>query len=336
MDKLRAIEYFVRTVESGSFGAAARALDVSTPAVTQLVAALERVLGVVLLHRSSRGVALTAHGERYYEVARMATSDLQEIERQLDPRGARPHGTLSVGMRTGVGATCVMPRVGRFLARYPEVELVVKPVETLAEISGLDVDLTVMTGWPPTGDFAIRMLAQTRNVVCASPEYWRKAGEPTEPESLLEHDCLVLRSSGGTLLDRWIFERGGERRTIDVKPRILSYHSMWIQAAARAGVGVIRVADFSVRDDLLSGALRPVLLDWEALEAPQHFVVYRPRQRQSRLVRVFVDFLVEIFAEWDRDQPISRLAVRAAKPDWFGRVQGRQSMHARRRHSPAR
>jgi len=336
MDKLRAIEYFLRTAESGSFGNAARLLDVSTPAVTQLVAALERSLGTILLHRSPRGVALTADGERYYQVARAAAGELQDIEKLLGPRGAKPRGTLTVGMRSGVAQSIVLPRIGRFLSRYPDVELVLKPAETLAEIEAQDVDVAVMTGWPPARDFAVRALAFTKHVVCASPGYWRRMGEPVEPEGLLEHECLVMRSSGGTLLDRWTFERNGDRRTIDVRGRLLSHHSTWIQAAACAGAGVIRVGDFSVQRDLAAGTLKRVLLDWEALEPPMHFAVYRPGQRQSILVRVFVDFLVEVFSATEDGGRIDLPAGRITKPEWFGRAHGRQSAYAARRKSAAR
>jgi LysR family transcriptional activator of dmlA len=336
MDKLRAIQYFIRTVEAGSFGGAARALDVTTPAVTQLVAALERSLGILLLHRSPRGVMLTADGERYFHVALALTRELQHIELQLGPRGAKPRGTLTVGMRSGVGQSCVMPHVGQFLARYPDVELVLKPVETLADVDNGEMDLAVMTGWPPAGDYAVRVLAQTRNVVCASPDYWRAMGEPREPDGLREHECLVLRSSGGALLDRWMFERGAERRTVDVRARLLSYHSTWIQEAASAGAGVIRVADFSVQHHLRTGLLVPTLRDWEALEAPMHFVVFRPRQRQSRLVRAFVDFLVGIFDALGRSEVVRADAARTARPEWFGRIQGRQSTHVVRRRAARR
>ena len=323
MDKLRAIEYFIRTVEAGSFGAAARLLDVTTPAVSQLVGTLERSLGITLLHRSPRGIAITADGHRYYEVLHRLTDDLRDIERRLGP-GSRPRGTLTVGMRAGVAQVFVMPHIGRFLAHYPDVNVILKPVETLEEVGRQGLDLAVMTGWPPSGDYAVRILGQTRSVICASPDYWRHAGEPKDPDELRQHECLVLRSSGGTLLDRWAFQRDGERRLVDVRARVLSYQSTWVQEAACSGAGVIRVADFSVQHHLSNGLLVAALADWEVLESPMHFAVFRARQRQSRLVRAFVDFLLEIFSATQRDAA----ARQPGRPAWFGRVQGRQSMHA--------
>src|SRR5712691_1179935 len=123
IDKLRAIEYFNRAIEYGSFAAAARSCDVSAAAVTQLIGGLERSLGVTLFHRSRHGLALTADGERYYETSRHVAEALREVEQGLNPRGAKPRGTLIVGVRPSLGHQLVAPALPRFLARYPEVEL---------------------------------------------------------------------------------------------------------------------------------------------------------------------------------------------------------------------
>ncbi len=142
-----------------------------------------------------------------------------------------------------------------------------------------------------------------------------------------------MRSSGGTLLDRWIFERNGERRTVDVKARLFCDDRTWLDAAACAGLGVIRAADLSLMPHLASGALVPILTDWESLEAPTIFAAYPRSQRQSKLVRVFVDFLVEVFAELERTRTVGpgRATPRVPKPEWFGRAQGLQSAFDKRR-----
>jgi DNA-binding transcriptional LysR family regulator len=332
MDKLRAIQYLTRAVEAGSFAAAAKSLDVSTPAVAQLVRALERSLGVVLFHRTTRGLSLTADGERYYEKSRKITADLLDLEQGIGPDGAKPRGTLTVGMRQAVGQNCVMPRITRFLERFPDVELVSKPARTVRDIDEEKLDVVVLIGWPSERDLVVRPLAQTRYVVCASPEYWMRAGRPHEPEELRNHHCLLFRSSAEILLDRWIFEKKGERRTVDVKSRLLSDDRPWLDEAACAGAGVIRLADLTLSRYLSSGLLVPVLTDWEALEAPTIYAAYRRGQRQSKLVRVFLDFLVEVFTELERERmpaPTSGI-VRVSKPEWFGRTRGRQSAYVAR------
>ena len=333
MDKLRAIEYFNRATETGSFSAAARSFDVSTSAVTQLLASLDRSLGVLLFHRTSRGISLTSDGKRYYRVSRLVAGELQAVEQRLGPSGARPRGMLTVGMRSNVAQGCVLPRIGRFLATFPEIELILKPVESIEQIEAQDIDLAVMTGWPPERDYVVRYLAQTHLVVCASPEYWLREGKPEHPEELARHHCLLLRSSGGALLDRWTFEKNGERRVVDVKGRLLSDVGSWVDVAACAGVGICKLD----RHYFTAGKLVPVLTDWQVLEAPLHFAVYRPAQRQSKLVRVFLDFLVEVFAELESecDSASDHLTARVSTPEWYGHAHGRQSDYLTRRRKDA-
>ena len=339
MDKLRAIEYFNRAVEAGSFAAAARTLAVTTPAVTQSIAALERALGTALFHRSKRGLTLTADGERYHAISRRLTADLDEIERQLNPRGAKPRGTLTVGMRPPLGQNCVMPRIPAFLASFPEVDLVLKPVNTVQDIDGKNLDLMVLAGWAPQRDLVMRKLGQTRLLVCASPEYWARAGRPADPEALRGHHCLVYRGTPGVLLDQWSFEKNGERRTIDVASRLLSDERLWIEEAACAGAGVIRVPDLTVARHIASGRLIPVLTDWIALEAPMIYAAYAPRNRSSPVMRVFLDFLVKVFEELERGRtpPPGGEIPRVPRPQWVGRTRGRQSAYvARSRKSAGR
>lgn len=332
MDKLRAIQYFNRAAEIGSFAGTARYFGVSTPAVTQLIRTLERSLGVTLLYRAPHGLALTAEGERYYEVSRKLADELHDIEQRLGPGGPRLRGALSVGMHSSLGQNCVMPRIRRFLVQYPEIELVLKPIVTFAEMEEKNLDLAVLVGWPPERDLIVKPLAQTRLVVCAAPEYWAREGMPGDPEELQRHSCLALRSSGGTLLDRWSFARGAERRVVDVKTRFFSDDRGWLAEVACAGGGIVRMGDFVLSRYLSHGLLVPALTDWEALEAPQVFAAYPPSLRRSKPLRAFLDFLVEVFRELERErpQPIKPMP-RAPKPDWFGRAQGRHSRYVERK-----
>jgi DNA-binding transcriptional LysR family regulator len=327
MDKLRAMHYVVRTAETGSFAAAAKSLDVSTPAVSQLVNALERSLGVRLFHRTTHGLSLTPDGERYYEASRRIAAEVTDLERGLVPRDARLRGTLTVGIRLALGQYCIMPRIARFLARYPDVELVNKPARSVQDIDAQKLDIAVLLGWPSERNLVVRPLAQTRYVVCASPEYWNREGRPQDPDELSAHHCLLFRSSGDILLDRWIFEKAGERRTVDVKSRLVTDDRPWLDEAARGGAGVMRLADLTVSRQLASGDLEPVLTDWEALEAPTIFAAYPPGHRHSRVVRAFLEFLVELFTELENERRplVAGRVARVPKPEWFGRARGRQS-----------
>lgn len=330
MDKLRAIEYMIRAVEDGSFTAAAKSLEVSTPAIAQLIRSLERSLGVVLFHRTTRGIALTADGKRYYEASRKFKSDLRELEQNLGTAGAKVRGTLTIGMRDAVGLNCVMPRISQFLTRFPEIELVVKPARTIQDIAEKNLDIAVLIGWPTDRDLVVRLLAQTRYVVCASPSYWQQAGLPKQPNDLNNHHCLLFKSSAEILLDRWIFEKEGERHTVDVQSRLLSDDRPWLDQAVIGGAGVIRLADLTVHRYLASGQLMPVLTDWKALEAPTIYAAYPRSQRQSKLVRAFLNFLIDVFAELEGERSSESGSSAVPKPEWFGRTHGRQSAYVSR------
>jgi DNA-binding transcriptional LysR family regulator len=328
VDKLRAIQYFNRAVETGSFAAAARSLAVSTPAVTQLVSALERSLGLLLVHRSPRGLLLTPDGERYYRTSQRLVSDLRELEQQLGAGGGKPRGTLTVGMRQSVAEHCVMPRIASFLSRFPDVELVTRAVTT-EQVERQSLDVAVMVGWPPEGSLVSRHLAQTRHIVCASADYWAKTGKPQHPSELRDHHCLVFRNDEGMLVDRWSFSKEGKQCSVDVRTRLLSDNRSWLDAAALAGAGVMRVTDLTSGRYFLSGRLVPVLTDWDSMEAPTIYAVYARAQRRSKLLRVFLDFLAEVFedAERERMPAPAKPVARVPQPRWFGHDRGRQSAH---------
>lgn len=329
MDKLRAIQYFNQAVTSGSLTGAARFFNVSTASVAELVSALEQSIGAPLLHRTRQGISLTADGEKYYEISRTLVDDLHEVEQRIGSRANELRGTLAVGIRDSIGQCCVMPKLNRFLTRHPRVDLVLKPIISIDDLDDRALDLGVVIGWPPEREIAVRPLIQTRLMVVASPDYWHTHGKPETPGDLKGHDGMVIRSTGGTQLDRWIFQRQRERCTVDVRSRVFSDERNWLYEALRGGCGVARLADITLLQDIRAGSLVPVLLDWEALEAPMVFAAFQPRARQSRLLRAFLDFLVDVFAEIDIERrPLAPGHTRPVpKPEWFGRVRGRHSAH---------
>jgi DNA-binding transcriptional LysR family regulator len=328
MDKFRALEYFNRAVETGSLASAGRSLGVSTPAISTLIATLERSLGVQLFIRGPRGLSLTPDGERYYLASRKIAMELADIEQRLRAGDSRKRGTLVIGMRHSVAEHCVMPRIARFLIQFPEIDLVTRSVLT-TEVEREHIDIAVHVGWPPEGNLIARHLAQTRHVICAAPGYWTTAGVPRHPEELAHHHCLVFRNDEGVLVDRWTFSKNGERCSVDVKTRLTGDNRGWLDVAAVGGAGVMRVTDLTTGPLLSSGRLVPALTEWNSVEAPTIYALYPRRLRQSKIARLFLDFLSEIFAEIEKERvPAHRGAVpRITQPHWFGRAKGRQSAY---------
>jgi LysR family transcriptional regulator for bpeEF and oprC len=318
MDRLRAMEYLVRVVEAGSFAAAARELDVSPPAVTQLIAALERELGAQLLRRDSRHLSLTPDGEEFLPACTNALVELRAAEARLSVNRTRASGKLVVGMQRRTGQA-VAPFIPDFLARHPGITLdfrvVPNPKVPLAAL----VDVLVFVGWLEDVDMVAKRIAQTRYVTCAAPAYWRAHGVPNDPDELCAHDCLAFRSPWGVVIDVWKYRRGEEVRSVVFEPRVVSEDLDWMATLAADGAGVTRMVDLSTRPYFEQGLLQPVLEDWEALEAPPVHVMYRRGSRPSARVRAFVDFVTEIFANLDASRvgAMERKVAPVPMPSWF-------------------
>jgi LysR family transcriptional regulator for bpeEF and oprC len=282
--------------------------------VTHLIAALERELGAPLLRRNSRHLSLTPDGEQFLPACTIALEELRTATARLPVNRIQASGKLVVGMQKAFGHF-----VAPFLARHPgltlDLRFVRNPKDPLASL----VDVLVFIGWIEDPDMVAKRAGQMRYVTCASPAYWKTYGVPQDPDELRRHDCLVLRSAWGAVLDLWKYQRGEEVRSVALEPRMLSDDMDWMIDAAIRGAGVVRLIDLKIRPFLEQGLLEPMLADWEALEAPPIHVMYRRGSRPSARVRAFADFVNELCADmeaWRRGAGQSRSAA-VPMPSWF-------------------
>src|SRR5215510_10594877 len=292
MDQLRAITYFLTVARFRSITAAAHEFDVSAPAVSQLISALERELGVTLLRRTSRHVSLTVDGEIFLPACETAVAQLRGAVQRLASNQTRPAGKLVLGMARIVGEY-VAPFLADFLAQHPDLTLDVRLVQKPEVPLAASVDVLAIVGWPKDTDMSALRIAQTRLLTCASPGYWQAHGIPADPDELRAHSCLAFRTPWDVVLDLWKYRRGPEERSVAIEPRIVTDDRDWMIQAAVRGAGVVRVADVAAPQIFEQGLLQPVLPDWEALEAPPIYAMYR--RRPPARVRAFLDFLTEIF-----------------------------------------
>lgn len=318
MDKLRAIEYFVRVVECGGFSAAARQLEVSTPAVSKLIAALERQLGVPLLVRDSRRVVLTADGDRYLQTCARALGELRAAEGELSSGRTRARGKLVVGLSRVIGPNCVMPFLPEFQRRHPDIELDVRAVHYPQEPQAALCDVLLLIGWGEDPDWVMRTLTWNRVGVVAAPTYWTQHGQPSDPLELKQHRCVAYRLPRGLVYDHWKFRRGDETREVAVKPYLIADDRDTLLQAVLAGIGVMWASDLTVLPQLRSGGLRPVLTDWTGLEPPPVRLHYRRGGRNQAKVRAFGDFVTELMARLEASR-VSGLqaAGEGPVPGWF-------------------
>ncbi|MBS2036949.1 LysR family transcriptional regulator [bacterium] len=289
MERFQAMSLFVAVADNGSFQEAARLFDLSPPAVTRAIAALEKRLDVKLLHRTTRQVRLTEVGTSYLEDCRRILSDLQEAEESTSGSYRAPRGTLHVTAPVLFGQTFVLPALLDFLDLYPEVRgrtLFVDRVVNLLD-EGLDVALRI--GQLADSALIASRVGQTRRVLCASPGYLEKHGVPAHPAELNRHRLCL--SSGLGSAAHLEFSHGLDKLRQPVScPLTVSSNIEAIRAAV-AGWGLTRVLSYQIVEELSRGQLQIVLPEFEPEPWPI-YVLHQEGHKVSAKVRAFVDFLV--------------------------------------------
>lgn len=299
MDLFLAMQVFRRVAELQSFSAAARDLRLSNAAVSKHVATLEDRLRTKLILRTTRRMSLTAEGAAYYERCARVLDDLEETERSLSSAAAAPSGTLRVNAPMSFGLLHVAPLVPEVLSRWPEMRLELGFTDRFVDVveEGVDVVVRIAAELPDSATLLVQRLARVRQVICASPGYLKKHGEPRAPEELLGHDCIVysLGRTGGA----WDFEGPEGPSRVEVAGRLAVNNSLVIRDVLLAGQGIARLPLFYVGRELKSGRLRVVLAEHEPPPI-SICAVYQRSRHLSPKVRVFVELLRERFsaADW--------------------------------------
>jgi DNA-binding transcriptional LysR family regulator len=288
MDKLRAMDTFVRIVESGSLTAAADALEVSGPSVVRLLAGLERSLDVRLLNRTTRRIALTDEGRDYYERCKRILAEVEEAEAAAGNRRGAPRGLLRITAPVLFGRMHVAPLAAAFTRAHPgataDLLLVDRVVNLLEE--GLDVGVRLAA----LEDSALVALpvGEVRRVVCASPDYLARAGTPREPRDLRAHACLRFAGIGST--QEWTFVAAGRRISVPVAGPLSSNQAEPLVDACAEGLGIGNFLSYQVAPLVAAGRLKLVLADWYPPPVPVS-VVYPHAKLLPARTRLCVDWL---------------------------------------------
>ena len=295
MDQFTRIRAFIKVVQAGSFSAAAREVA-SISSVARQVKGLEEELGVRLLNRNTRSLSLTDAGRHYYERVTSIARDLDTATAEVKSLQEDVKGLLRVSLRVTAGTTIVVPALPRFVAKYPDLQLDVVLTDERRDLIANNIDVAMWLGDIPDADIVARRLSPSQRIVCASPAYFAKRGIPRAPEDLRHHDCLLF--SAPTYRDKWSFTRDGEREEVEVKGSVRSDNGLVLLSAGMAGLGLIVVHEWMVRNLLAEGRMIRVLGDYIVNPRPgeaELYAVYPSSRGLSRMVRVFVDFLVEAF-----------------------------------------
>ncbi len=296
MDNLHGILVFLNVVEAGTLSGAARKLGVTTAAVSASLARLEKKLSVRLLDRTTRRVAMTPEGSEFYSRCSQIVKDLDDAERVVSQSGREPGGLLRVGMPQGLGRMWLIPQLPRFLRQYPAVTLEIICRDFSAQTRDSELDISIRSGELQPSRLAARQLAKCRYAVCASPEYFEAHGTPKTVENLDQHVCLTYRRPRNGRIRQWRFRGSGDDYSRAIRSAMTFNSNEGLVAAALAGIGVIQVADYYVRQELASGDLIEVLPAHKA-GGYEISVLFPHYQNLAPKHRAFIDFLVAIFNE---------------------------------------
>lgn len=309
MNKLLAMQLFVRVVETGGITRAADGLRMPKASATALLQKLEANLGVRLLNRTTRRVSVTPEGLGYYERCVEILAKVSEAEEALGQGEGKVHGRLRVDSPTLMARSVIVPALPAFFARYPKVELELGSSERRADLVEEGIDCAVWSGELEDSSVVARRVGLLYLATCAAPSYLREHGDPTHPSDLTQHCCINHFSPRTAKIFDWVFAKDGVRTQTALRGHIALDDENSYVAAAEAGLGIAQIPAFVLKEAMERGTLDVVLGEWLPEPAPL-YVVYPQHRQLSSKVRVFVDWIAELFSEHDGIQLRSRLPLR--------------------------
>ncbi|MGH8853126.1 MAG: LysR substrate-binding domain-containing protein, partial [Telluria sp.] len=295
MNKLQAMEVFIQVVDCGSFTKAAEMLKLPKATVSTLVQTLESTLSVKLLHRTTRQVMITSDGAAYYERCIQILSDVRDAEESLSRHRLSPSGRLRVDTPTGLSSEILIPALPAFFERYPDITLELGSTDRPVDLVEEGVDCAVRGGELLDPNLIARRIGVINFVTCASPDYLARHGIPQHPRDLERHRCVNYFSAKNGKIFNWDFTRDGERIEVALPGAIALNDSNAYVQAGLAGLGVITMTDYLLVQHLASGRMVPLLTEWAIDPLPVH-IVYPQNRHLSAKVRVFVEWVSELFA----------------------------------------
>ncbi len=304
MDKLRAMRTFAAIADLGSLTAAARALGSSLPAVVRLLAALEAELGVRLLQRTTRRLALTDAGRRYLERCRQLETLLEEADAEARAEQTEPRGTLLVTAPVLFGTRHVASGVTAFVQRHREVRVELQLLDRVVNLVEEGLDVGVRIGELQDSSLIARPVSTLRRLTVAAPAYLKRSGTPLHPRELRAHNCIT-RSDGSS---GWPFRIEGRLSSVPVQGNLRVNQTAVAAEACVAGLGIGSFLAYQVAQELAAGSLQILLAEFELAPRPIHIVYPQARLLPAR-TRAFIDFLLAHLqaqqATW-RPQPPQR------------------------------
>lgn len=289
MDRFEAMSVLLAVVEAGSLSAGARRLHAPLATVSRKVGDLERHLGVRLLLRTSRGLALTEEGRSFVAASRRILDELDAAERQAAGDYGALRGALHVTAPIAFGEQHLLPIALGFLTEQPEIDLRLTLADRQVNLADEQIDVALRIGHLTDSALVARRVGSVRRVVCASPDYLARRGVPLRPDDLAGHDGISFQ--GFAIAPEWRYRRDSAAFTVEPHAKLAVNTTRAAIQAALAGVGIIRVLSYQVADQLGSGALQEVLEEFSPEPLPVS-LIHAPSDPLSLKVRCFIDWAV--------------------------------------------
>lgn len=299
MDRLTAMAAFIRCVERGSFSAVGREMRMTQPTVSKLIASLERHLGGKLFARSTRHLALTAEGQRFYEQCRTIVDAVDTAEASFKTGREEIAGALRIATSVSFGRTQVMTRMHAFMRRYPLLRIDLQLSDRFIDIIEEGIDVAFRIGELKDSSLIARRIGTTYRVTVGAPDYFVRHGEPKRPEDLKTHNCILY--TGLASQNEWPYTRDGRAYPVRVSGSFQTNSAEAVRAATLAGIGIAFSPVWLFGEDIRAKRLKVVLADYRPKPMPIHALLPANR-RYSAKVKACVDFFQ---AEFELDPFVS-------------------------------
>lgn len=293
--------FFSTLISSGSLGAAARELGVTTAAVSKHLAQMESRLGLVLVNRTTRRMSLTHEGEIYLDHARRILGEIDDLEHMLWGSTKAPQGLLRVNATLGFGRSHIAPLIAEYVKQFPQVDIQLQLSVNPPPITDDAYDVCFRFGHPPDSRSIARLIAPNKRILVASPSYIKEHGEPKSPSDLIKHNCIGIRQ-GDEGYGLWRFSSGkGKSKneftdSAKVRGNLTTNDGGIAVNWALDGQGIVLRAEWDVTQHLKSGRLIQVMKNFETPDA-DIYAVYAERHKTSVRVKTLIDFAISAFGK---------------------------------------
>ncbi|MGB3068961.1 MAG: LysR family transcriptional regulator [Ottowia sp.] len=296
MDRIDQLRIFIRVAQSGGFTVAADQLGLPRPTVSLAVQQLEARLGARLLNRTTRRVSLTQDGEALLERGMALVADSEELEQLFHPQAQALQGRLRVDLPSRIARHQVAPALPGFFAKHPRLELNLGSSDRAVDLVHEGIDCALRVGEMASSSLVARPLGAFRMINCASPAYLALHGVPERPAELPRHFAVNYASPGSNRAAAWEWVEEERLHTLPMQAQVSVNNAETYIACCLAGLGLIQIPAFDVREHLERGELVEVLPGWRAPSMPVQ-IIYPHRRHLSRRVKAFSDWLADLMGQ---------------------------------------